>query len=367
MKFDKYVDGQTCHGLDTLNLQNSYDDATYMKDYFSYGLFRRTGVPAPLTSYIWVRVNGNDHGLYLAVEDVGESFFNRVYGGEGVIYKPESAGMGLTLELIEEIKKNGLSMESDPHGADLAYIDDAPESYPDIFEHAETADTEEDQRAVIAALKNVAEEKDLDTCLDIGEITRYFAVHNFVQNFDSYTGKMLHNVILYENDGVLAMLPWDYNLAFCAFLPATGVEILDDLTDYLNQGIDTPLAGVTNDERPMWKWIVNSEQYLAEYHGAFDFLILDYFESGEFDQKITELHDMLLPYVEKDPTAFYPAGQFSKACETFRQYCGRRAESIRKQVDGELSCVTEEQEDSDKVDGSDLNLQDMGTSVVRPR
>ena len=34
--------------------------------------------------------------------------------------------------------------------------------------------------------------------VDIEEVIRYFVVHNFVLNFDSYTGSMIHNYYLYE-------------------------------------------------------------------------------------------------------------------------------------------------------------------------
>ena len=37
-------------------------------------------------------------------------------------------------------------------------------------------------------------------------------------NDDSYTGPKCHNFDLYERDGKLSVFPWDYNLAFGAFL-----------------------------------------------------------------------------------------------------------------------------------------------------
>ena len=39
------------------------------------------------------------------------------------------------------------------------------------------------------------------------QVIRYFVVHNFVCNFDSYTGSMIHNYYLYEKDGRLSMIP----------------------------------------------------------------------------------------------------------------------------------------------------------------
>ena len=90
VNFGKYKDDQTYYGLDKLNLNNIYADATYMKDYISYEMFQAAGVPAPLTSYVQLKVNGEDAGLYLAIEDVGESFVERLMDGEGELYKPET-------------------------------------------------------------------------------------------------------------------------------------------------------------------------------------------------------------------------------------------------------------------------------------
>lgn len=58
VNFGKFIKGQTYRGLDKLSLNNNISDATLMKDYFSYEIFRQVGVPAPLTSYVWLTVNG---------------------------------------------------------------------------------------------------------------------------------------------------------------------------------------------------------------------------------------------------------------------------------------------------------------------
>lgn len=91
--FDKFVKDQTYDGLDKLNLQNTHADATYMKDYITYAMMREAGVAAPLASYVELSINGQVHGLYLAVEDLDESFLKRNYGEDyGALYKPEDEG-----------------------------------------------------------------------------------------------------------------------------------------------------------------------------------------------------------------------------------------------------------------------------------
>ena len=66
--FNKYDKDQTYYGLDTLNLNNIFGDATYMNDHVSYYLFRKMGVPAPLDSYVYLKINNRPVGIYSAVE-----------------------------------------------------------------------------------------------------------------------------------------------------------------------------------------------------------------------------------------------------------------------------------------------------------
>ena len=95
IEFDHYDSTVTYHGLDKLCLNNIIQDNTYMKDYLTYQMMNKMGVAAPLCSYVYVTVNGEDWGLYLAVEGVEESFLQRNYGKDyGELYKPDSMSMG---------------------------------------------------------------------------------------------------------------------------------------------------------------------------------------------------------------------------------------------------------------------------------
>ena len=95
IEFDHYDSSLSYYGLDKLNLNNIIQDNTYMKDFLSYQLMAAAGAAAPLCSYVWITVNGEDWGLYLAVEGVVESFLLRNYGTDyGELYKPDSMEMG---------------------------------------------------------------------------------------------------------------------------------------------------------------------------------------------------------------------------------------------------------------------------------
>ena len=95
VEFDHYDNALNYYGLDKLSLNNLIQDNTMLKDYLCYQLMGSFGVDAPLCCFVYITVNGEDWGLYLAVECVEESFLQRNYGsGYGELYKPDSQSMG---------------------------------------------------------------------------------------------------------------------------------------------------------------------------------------------------------------------------------------------------------------------------------
>lgn len=351
IKFDHFDKDQAWHTLRGLHLQSSFADATYMKDYLSYSMFRRMGVPAPRTGYVWLTINGKDQGLYLAVEELDKQFLkhNSLKGGN--LYKPEDDG---------DPADDQAGKPSNSCGADLIYTDDNVDSYTAIFDNSVTKNEPADRQRLIRCLKSMNNLQDLEDVLDTDEIIRYFTVQNFAGNYDSYTGPKCHNFDLYERDGKLSVFPWDYNLAFGAFPLDGHFGHISDSTKVVNQGIDTPLVCVMEDKRPLWRWIVTNEVYTEAYHKEMDNLITEYFESGDFEKEIDDIHTMIAPYVEKDPTAYYTPNEFETAYKTLRGICLLRAESIRRQLDGTLSTNSDLQSEADRVDASRFSIKDMG-------
>ncbi len=77
LNFDKFVDGQTFHGLDKLSLNNSVQDQTYVSEQFSRELFLKAGVPTPRATHATVELNGRDLGLYVLVEGWNRRFLRK--------------------------------------------------------------------------------------------------------------------------------------------------------------------------------------------------------------------------------------------------------------------------------------------------
>lgn len=402
IEFDHYQKKKTYRGLDKLSLNNIIQDATYMKDYWSYTFMNQMGLASPLCSYTEIYVNGEYWGLYLAVEGVEEAFLERNYGEDyGELYKPDSLsfgggrGNGQAFDMQDfEKKLQGDDTEeqaaADENAANdnaaptmpqdiqratrinrgdfkqgggmggmgssdvkLQYIDDDPDSYANIFDNAKTKVKKKDQARLIAALKKLSEGD--TSAVDTDAVAMYMAVHNFLCNGDSYTGSMVHNYYLYEKDGVMSMIPWDYNLAFGGF---TGGS---DATGTVNTAIDTLVSGGDDSDRPMAGWITASDESLALYHEKYQQFIDSVFTSGWFESEFDRVSAMIAPYVEKETRAFYSYEEFQTAADTLKTFCLKRAQSVQGQLDGSISATSAAQQGSDAlIDASELSITAMG-------
>ena len=410
LEFDHYESAKLLDGLDKLCLNNLIQDNTMIKDYLVYMMMDDFGVDSPLCSFAYLTVNGEDLGLYLAVEGVEDSFLSRNYGAQaGELYKPDSMNLGggrgngrgfnfddLSFGLTGRDdgggSENGEAKPPAPpsgqggfdHGGmfpgpgvdggappngrfpgpggdggsppdgmggsggmgsddvKLKYAGDNPASYSNIFSSAKTAVSSADKKRLIESLKKLNSCTDLDEALDVNEVLRYFVVHNFVCNGDSYTGAMIHNYYLHESDGKLGMIPWDYNLAFGTFRDG-------DASSSVNALIDDPVSG-SLDDRPMVGWIFSDEKYTAKYHELFSEFITKWFTNGELETLIEETASMIRPYVEKDPTKFCTLEAVDKGVSVLSKFVSLRAEAVGRQLNG----------DSTPVDTGGISLSDMG-------
>lgn len=390
--FGKYIEGQTYQGLNKLHLNNSFSDATYMKDYLSYALFRNIGVDAPLVSYVSLSINGVPQGLYVAIEDVSDSFLERnEKSSTTAIYKPETAqlaNMGkfkdfksmILPENPEELKdfnfdsnknkfnpveQEGPENPKNNSGADLVYIDDKLSSYSSIFDNTENNVTGHDKLEVIQALKALSTNETIEQYWDIESIIDYFVVHNFVLNFDSYTGTMLHNYYLLEENGILSITPWDYNLAFGGFMMPSKQQTTLDTTALINYPIDSPLLSTSNEARPLWNLIVSNSHYLERYHNKFKTFLENNFDTNDYIEEIDRVSQMIREYVKNDATAFYTVEEFDKAIDTLKEFGTLRAKSIHEQLIGNIPTTKEGQEENNSqlIDASSITLSDMGSQM----
>ena len=203
--------------------------------------------------------------MYLALEAVDESFLQRTYGNQkGALYKPGNADaqdgseegdwsedemLSEVMEMMEEGGEDDWQEGVNEGGAELKYIDDDLSSYWGIWPSQINKTTEEAHKRVVRALKSIGEKKDLESYIDMDNVLRYMAAHQFSVNNDSLSGDGAHNYYLYETDGRLNLIPWDYNLCFGAYDIELGMgedSVTEQTaTDVVNMSIDDKWAHTT--------------------------------------------------------------------------------------------------------------------------
>ena len=76
---NRFIEDQRYWGLETLSLNNSVVDCSFIKEPLGYKVFETVGVPASRTAYTYVSVNGVPYGLYVWVETPDDRFLKRHY------------------------------------------------------------------------------------------------------------------------------------------------------------------------------------------------------------------------------------------------------------------------------------------------
>ena len=189
LDFNRYTEEQALDGLKKLNLNNNFrgPPLTIVRDFLGYNAWREFGVAASRTAFAHVRVNQEDLGLYVMVEQVDGGFIKRHFTEPyGDLYKPEQ--ISGTLEY---------------RGPQITDYPDIGHKWPDESDHS----------SLLHALEvlHSGQVGDIGEVFDIDGVLTYLAGFVALGAFDYYpiTG---HNYYLYESDpGRFTMLPWDMN------------------------------------------------------------------------------------------------------------------------------------------------------------
>lgn len=390
LEFDHYVEGQTCLGLDKLILNNNYADATNMKEAVVYDMYQYLGADASLYNYAEISVNGEYLGVYLALEAVEESFLLRNYGtGDGELYKPDSMNMGDDFrhgdfggqppqpgkqDFGGQFPQPGENREPPDrrtmsgggpsigggNGADLNYTDDELSNYSDIWDGEVTNTGKADHRRVVTALRNISEGTNLEKYLDVDNILKYMAVHVFSVNLDSLSGNMAHNYYLYEYNGMLNIIPWDYNLSFGGMNQGPD----SDASEVVNDAVDTPFQMTA-----FFDALLENEEYRSRYHEYLRKLSQEYVLGGRFQEVYQRIRGQIDTLVETDPTALYSYEEYEAGAEMLYRTVMLRAKSVSGQTGGTIPATDEAQrtDAADLVDASEIDISVMGAMDMGKR
>lgn len=375
-----YIDKQNLYGLRKVALNNIYGDATLMKEYLSYELMTKMGIPTPEYSLINLYINDEFYGVYMMVESIDSSLTQRTLGEKSdYLVKTESSGGDLIYDnsLDEYINDDGefdFSSIIYDNSENIIYPNDKSNplyKYNGLWKNDE--DTFEDivdmLPTIFKWMKTLNELNNTDNpntddyklaleeIIDVDSLIRYFAVNTYLVNLDSYQSEKMQNYALYINEtGRATIIPWDYNYSF-------GVYGLGSASDVINFDIYNPVINTTLKDRPLLNVILQNDEYKALYEKYLNDITIiasdggttsdgDTYEENNFATILNKYNKLLNNIYENDPTAFYTLDEYNKATTSLKELIEQRSEAVLNQLNGNNEKVT-----------TDINLRDMGESV----
>ena len=203
IKLDYINKEQEYAGIKEFNLNTGVPDKTGIREYLVYDIYNKMGIETQKYALGEMYINGIQNGFVTVIETINEEYVQNKYKSlKGNLYKPEN------VEMIHCL------------GADLRYKDDEIDSYQAIFNNVVTTHTQEqDEKQLIKILKdinqkNITEEIIEKRFIDFNKIIKMIAINTVVTNLDSFAGKTTRNYYLYEEDGKIDIIPFDFNMSF---------------------------------------------------------------------------------------------------------------------------------------------------------
>ena len=420
VNFGKYTDGQTCHGLDKLALNNIYADSTYLKEYMSYDLLKYMNIPSSLCTFAEIKVNGEHFGFYLAVEDVDDSYIDRIYGSDSSVklYKPESMDIGDAQGNMPDGQQppqmpdgqngqqppqmsggqngqqppqmsggqNGQQppqmpdgeRPSMPEGMEFHGGNDVPGNMPGGMDGGRggvdlnyTDDNIESYSNIFDNSINKSEEEDQKRLIDsLKNISEGKDLEKYIDT-DELLRYVACNVFLVNLDSYLSSNCHNYILAEdngkLSMMPwdynlSFGSYQMENADSAVNYAIDTVFNGVSAEDRPIISKLLEKEEYREKYHAYLKEIAEKYVQSGQFEKTVDKLCKVIDSYVKSDSTSFDGYDAWKEGAESLKLFTKLRAESVIGQLSGEIPSTKEEQKDSKKlIDASALDLKKLGT------
>lgn len=288
IKLDYIIDNQEIENYGTIKLSNVYKDPSFVREVLSYEIARKY-LPAGLSNYAKVYVNGTYLGLYTSDQDV-DKFFMRTHflSDENARIKGEITGntmpgqMGGVWEYYgadSSLYVNKYALESDYGWNELV-------SFLDTLNNYNTY---------------------VDQVLNIDRHLWFLAFENTLVNLDSPINNP-QNYYLYKDDaGRMNPIPWDLNESFGVFTNLQGGGPLG--TTQL-QHLD-PFVNLTSSIHPVISKVLSNATYRKMYVAHMKTMLEENFSNGWYEARGLEIQNIIDDEVQADPNKFYTYANFT--------------------------------------------------------
>lgn len=286
IKLDYVIDKQTIEGYGTIKLANNAKDPSSLRETLSYEIARKY-MPASLSNYANVYVNGVLIGLYTSDQDVDKYFMRTYFASD------ENA------RIKGELTSNG----GPPSGGVWEYYGTDSSSY--YSKYALESDFGwQELMWFLDTLNNHNEV--VDQVLNIDRHLWFIALSNLFVNLDGPINNPQNYYIYKDDEGRFNPIPWDFNESFGGY---TSHQTLGNLnTTQLQQF--SPFANLTATAFPIISKILSNPTYRKMYVAHMKTILEENFANGSYETEALEIQGIIGGDVQADPNKFYSYNNF---------------------------------------------------------
>jgi spore coat protein CotH len=292
--FDRYDPVGSFFGLRKLTLNNMVQDPSYSSEHLGYLLFDAVGVPVPRTGYAWLRVNGEDWGLYLNIESPDRRWVERHFLDSSGNLWEGSYVIDDDRWIFPDFTYEGVAwFEQDLEGV--------PEGRQDLLN-------------VVRALENSDPDQRVEAVADVvddGAFLRFCAAEVFLTHWDGYSGNT-NNFRMY----------WDPTVGRLVFLP-WGIDQTSRTWQRSDSIFGNQSAGL------LLRRLLDHPSGFDDYLEAMGEVIVAYQElplRGTWER----LGELLEGYVEEDPRREFGLGVYEDFRADLREFIESQPEWMRE-------------------------------------
>jgi PKD repeat protein len=301
ISLNAFIDGQDINGYNTLNLNNCFDDPSFMREvYFETQI--KQHVPAAQTNFAQLYINGVSWGLYANVQQLNKDFHKEWFlSNDGANFRSArpvgSTGSGTI------IKASFLNLGQDTTEYQKYYTlksSEVIDPWTKLKDFCNALDT-------IAPSRKVAE---LSKHLDIDRALWFLASEIAFNDFDSYIEKGKNDFYVYYEKETGRFAPIEFD----------GNDVMD--THYVNAV--SALRHQTDTLYPLMSKIIGVPEIRQRYLAHMRTLVADEHDTISAFPIIDSYYALIDSVVQADTIKLYSYAAFQGSPEEFKYYIRKR-------------------------------------------
>nr|NQU92511.1 CotH kinase family protein [Bacteroidota bacterium] len=299
--------GQDVEGYETLNLNNCFDDPSFLREVLFYNL-SRNHIPAAKANFTELYINGESWGIYANVQQLNKQHVAEWFLEDGATRwrcEKQSGGGGGGMFGAGYCSLNWLGADTSGYKPyykmKKAY---KPDPWDDLVHVCNVLNNSDDDILVDT----------LNTCMDVDAAIWYLVHENIYCDEDGYIYKGGMDYYVYFDVATNRMVPIEYDANSSFHM------------GFINSW--TPFHKVTNDDYPLLHILLNNDElrqrYLAHYRAVLD----RFFEQGMITEKIDAYAALIDERVQNDPKKLYSYNQFLNEIEDLKDFFQLRSNYV---------------------------------------